>query len=609
MARVTSKTKAKANWERLKKETDIDSLGKEERKPKRIRRTAPKIDWEEQRKKYGPDAPGGSEWDAESIDKVIEETRWQPEGAHNNAVAENIAIRETEKAILGDDSADETPQKQTVNERYGYEGGGKLKLVTIKRAATWWAEKSRENPAIYGEFVYGYSAAPHHKEWLQMLLDPDHNRFLIVAPRESAKSTWMVILLAWSIGHFPLTSNFIGSVTLQQAQDRLQMVADLFQHNARHQLVFPDYVPDPKRGWRGNEINIRNRKMTYSSWVSMLSRFGSPKDATLFAAGSGSGSVIGRRFSGWGIIDDPHDEKNSATVIQRDKIFTWYQRTFVNCLQDSARSAVITTRWNEDDLAGRLMKIPSYKVVEVPAINYDGDIESSYWPEHWPLERLHAKREEIGDALFGALYMNDVYALSGDVFIIDWLRHDLPSPLPEFTDIVLSVDPALKKTTSADYTVAMTVGVDKHANYYVLDAKIGKWTPKEIAENVSFWADDIYTKYGIFPKVPLEAVAYQETLAYLISDVGVIPDNLVFPIKPNTDKVLRARIPAARTQAGRVFFDQSAPWIGQLQSQFCSFPKADHDDIVDAFTQAINFLDNGVQTKAKLHKVFIPGLN
>lgn len=558
---------------------------------------------------YGPDSPVGSNWDDAKNAEAADAMKWTPEGT--DRITENIVLPGIKK-IIGEPVEPlvvPDPSKIHGNEEKASEEF-KYRFVSIKKAADWWADKSRENPALYGEFVFGYEAAPHHKNWLSTLLDKNYDRFLIIAPRESAKSSWMVVLLAWSMGHFPLSTNFIGSVTAKQAEDRLRMVSDLYEYNPRHRLVFPELVPDNRRGWRLNEINIRSNSMPYNNWMSMVTRYGSPKDASLFAAGSGSGAVIGRRFSGWGIIDDPHDEDNSATEAQREKIFTWYQRTYINCLQAQARSCVITTRWNEDDLAGRLKKIPSYKVIEVPAISIVGDIETSYWPEHWPLSRLYAKRDEIGDALFGALYMNDVHALTGNVFIIDWLRKDLPDPLPEFTEMVISVDPALKKTAKADNTAIMLVGMDKRANYYVLDVWVDKWSPNEIVSNVEAIFNDATREFGFAPKVLVESVAYQETLATLMSEKGAVPDNLLFPIKPNTDKVLRARMPSARAQAGRVFIAQHKNWTGMLQSQFCSFTGEPHgkDDIVDAFTQAINFLDVGTSTQAKLHKVVIPGI-
>src|SRR5438094_3465443 len=74
--------------------------------------------------------------------------------------------------------------------------------------------------------------------------------------------------------------------------------------------------------------------------------------------------------------------------------------------------------------------------------------------------------------------------------------------------------------------------------------------------------------------------------------------NSSFPVVPITvvlDKVARARPLTAFWEAGRVFFpcDENGvpePWVGVFLTELYSFPKAPHDDQVDAFTQLLQYL-------------------
>jgi phage terminase large subunit-like protein len=50
----------------------------------------------------------------------------------------------------------------------------------------------------------------------------------------------------------------------------------------------------------------------------------------------------------------------------------------------------------------------------------------------------------------------------------------------------------------------------------------------------------------------------------------------------NKDKQTRARGIQARLRAGAVRFNKGAEWYGELEDEFVRFPKARHDDQVDA---------------------------
>jgi hypothetical protein len=43
-------------------------------------------------------------------------------------------------------------------------------------------------------------------------------------------------------------------------------------------------------------------------------------------------------------------------------------------------------------------------------------------------------------------------------------------------------------------------------------------------------------------------------------------------------------------EAGKVFLPKSAPWISDYIEEMACFPNGVHDDVVDATTQALNYL-------------------
>lgn len=509
-------------------------------------------------------------------------------------------------------------QHKTPEERYGLperKEGDPSYLISIKKATQWWIDKSREHPAMFMEFVMGYEAAKHHLKWFDIILNPDNDRVLIVAPRESAKSTVLTVLMGWSIGHYAYSSNFIGSVTAAQAEDRLAMISDMIRYNSRYQAVFPTVAPDDKRGWTKSYINVKNPKVPYPNWRSTVTRYGSPKDHTLFAAGAGSGQVIGRRFSNLSVTDDLENEDNTATPDQREKLWRWYNRTYVNCVMAKAKVVHVTTRWNTDDLSNKLMNTPRYVVCDMPAITFKGDNErESYWPEWWPLERLDEKKDEIGSAFFEAMYMNNPLALAGDIFRNEWLLKDVPDPLPAFKEIYLSVDFALKKTARADYTVFLTVAVDRADKFYVLELVRDKMDPRESVYALGVAFNETERRYGLYPKVLMENVAFQSVMQHLLNNntgddfSSIIPPAFQVMVYPHSDKVLRARMGAARFEAGDVFLRQHVSWTPIFKGELLGFDREKYDDCVDVWSQVANYHKVSGGTRARVHVARVAGM-
>lgn len=73
-----------------------------------------------------------------------------------------------------------------------------------------------------------------------------------------------------------------------------------------------------------------------------------------FAAGVGSG-ITGRRAD-FGLIDDPvKGQKDSDSLLVRDEAWNWYKSDFFSRLKPNAAQVIVQTRWNDDDLSGRIL--------------------------------------------------------------------------------------------------------------------------------------------------------------------------------------------------------------------------------------------------------------
>lgn len=429
----------------------------------------------------------------------------------------------------------------------------------------------------YGEYVFGYVAAAHHRELVREVLDAVYRREPIVClePRGAAKTTWInTILIAWLLAKFPDLRIGLVSNTDIQARDFSRAIKYTYESNERHREVFGDCVSPAK--WTDKE------------WLRRGSRWHGSKDVSLFAVGVG-GAIISKRFDVV-LADDILDEENTQTVDQQEAVATWWFKTLLPCLAPDATSVVVGTRWGVGDLYEHLMT-PAVdggsgwrSLVVAALVEDEAGVLHSYWPEYWSVERLLAMREAMGTAMFSCAYQNDITGLlAGNIFHGPFAHfHELPAG-HDYT-IRMGIDLASSIKERADFTARVTTAEDRcrrddclqRGAYFVLAA----YRDKRESRHAEF----IHDGWMAFPNIGLvrvEKVQFQSTLVQeVMEDYPMIP---IEGVAADTDKVTRARGVAARYEAHKVYHHASlrgTPFELELLS-FSNPPKG-HDDFVDA---------------------------
>lgn len=162
------------------------------------------------------------------------------------------------------------------------------------------------------------------------------------------------------------------------------------------------------------------------------------------AAGIG-GSLTGRGAH-IALIDDPvKDQQEADSEIVRKRTWDWYTSVLRTRLMPKGAQILIQTRWNEDDLAGRILNSPEAKrwhVITIPAIS-DG---KALWPEAYPLEELESIRS-LDQRKFSALYQQNPTPDDGTFFKREWFELFDPAKLA-----------ACHKYTTGDFAVTEGAG-------------------------------------------------------------------------------------------------------------------------------------------------------
>jgi len=419
----------------------------------------------------------------------------------------------------------------------------------------------------YGEYVFGYVPAAHHRamvaETLDAVLRRENEVYLL--PRGGAKTTWdNTIFCSWLVGKYPDIRIGMVSNTDTQSKDFSRAIKYTVESNEAHREVFPGSSPSPS-------------KWTDKEWLVKGSRWHGSKDVTMFSVGVG-GAIISKRFD-LILMDDILDEENTQSVDQRESVEVWFKKTLKPCLSPDGVVVAIGTRWGEEDLYEIFMRKLAdggmgWKSHVVSALTEDpvkGLV--SYWPEYWPVDRLLKEKDEMGAALFSCSYQNDISGLlEGNIFHGPFDHFDaLPEGRYTFR---MGVDLASSVRERADYTARVTTAEDRDTgDFWVLSAYRDK--------RESHHAEFVHDGWLAYPNIGLVIVESQQFQSTLIQEVmETYPKIPIEGKKADVDKTTRARAVAAKYEAHKVHHHSSLRGTA-YEVELLSFPKG-HDDFVDA---------------------------
>lgn len=293
------------------------------------------------------------------------------------------------------------------------------------------------------------------------------------------------------------------------------------------------------------------------------------------------------------LIDDPVKNREEAeSELIREKIWDAYGDDLYTRLEPGGAIVVVMTRWHMDDLVGRLLTqntddwhvlcLPGLAEANDPIGRAEGD---ALWPQRYPSERLHAIRATLGEYGFSALYAQRPIPAAGGLFKREKFNViDVPP-----SDIVRRVrawDLAMSDKTSADFTVGALFGVTSTQHVVVLDivrAQVDWDAVPDLIERVAL-AD------GHSVSVVMERAFIQARAVQKVIEKPNLHHHVIRGYQPDTDKLTRALPFAARVGEGMVSVLRRH-WTEAYIDELCSFPRAAHDDQVDASSIAYAGLD------------------
>lgn len=426
-----------------------------------------------------------------------------------------------------------------------------------------------------------YEVAKHHKILAAALEEVEKGtipRLIVTMPPRHGKTQQISKFFpAWFAGRDPYRSIIAATYNDDYAGDIGRDVRDLLR-SQRHKDVFPSFSL----------------------------KVGSQSSDRIKTHAGGQLSFVGRGTSTTGrgghllIADDLYkdaEEADSPTI--REKVWNWFVKVFLT-RQARLGCAVILvmTRWNEDDVVGRLTdphnpaynreEASKWRVLNLPAIAEQNDPMGrkpgeALWPERFPVEMLLAQKR-IDPRGFMALYQQRPSPEEGSYFRAAWIKtyvaRDRP-PLEEMRIYAASDHAIGTDKKKHDASVMVIAGVCPAKYLWLLDCYWDRRPPDQTVEAMldlcalwkpMFWyAENEAILKSIGPWIHKRKI--ERGIPVVVDSVSV-----------HKNKEAMAQSVAGLMQAGRVLFPSAAPWYQEARHELLHFPHGTNDDFVTAIS-------------------------
>ena len=310
------------------------------------------------------------------------------------------------------------------------------------------------------------------------------------------------------------------------------------------------------------------------------------------------------------VIDDPFknfEEAQSET--KREEVWNAWQANFRTRLQSGGSVIVIMTRWHEDDLVGRLLdadkqaiadgrRPEGWELVRMPLIaeepdEYKHPITGLPYedplgrtpgqvlsPGLFPAEEVYALRDMTLAGVWAGMYQQRPSAAEGGIYKRTWWQwYKARPPLQHFDLFLSSWDMTFKDTDGTDYVVGQLwgrIGADR----YLLD---------QVRERMDFVETErTFVRFArAHPYCRLHLIEDKANGPAIIARLKRKIPGLV-AVNPKGSKNARAMAAAGDAAGGNVYLPEAAAWAHEYVEEFANFPKGTHDDMVDAYSQAMD---------------------
>ena len=426
---------------------------------------------------------------------------------------------------------------------------------------------------IRDEQGYPLKQAKIHREMQKFISEND--RGVIMIPREHGKTTQMEGRIAYIIANDPNSRHKIVCSSETLAIERCKVVRSIIESEEFRRL-YPHIKP--KRGeWGEKRFSVE--------------RSGFSPEPTCRGFGVHSKDTGGRADYLW--LDDVDDAEVISSEAIRRRNYERVVNVWINLLTPSGRAYLFCTPWHRDDTSQRLSKVWAkleFKIRDMKPI----------WKERWSKEALQKRKQDIGSLAFARGFELKLIDEETRIFREDMIRY---ANIDKVDEVIISVDLAISQKDTAHYTGIVVLGIDFQMRQITLLAvRQGRWNFPQAVQTLSALCSAHLHRWGVPPQLVIESNAYQKALPdYLKSkrEFGY----KVIPVYSIQDKFTRWSKLSLYLETMNITFSRSlepCKTCKELVNQMLEAPVGEYDDLLDAFTQGVDYCVKRLQSRSKV---------
>lgn len=314
--------------------------------------------------------------------------------------------------------------------------------------------------------------------------------------------------------------------------------------------------------------------------------------------------------------DDPHNALEAQSDVMRESTLEWWDQAMSTRLNNpkTGTKVIVMQRLHEKDLSGHVLAKKGWEHLCLPAEyergrklsvttlgfkdprKEDGEL---LWPERFGRQEIESLKADLGQYGASGQLQQRPSPAEGGIVKRQWFKMlSADKDLPKIVYVLQSYDTAFTEKTNNDPTAAVTLGVfntDSGRAVIVLDCWKDHLGYPELRKRMY---DEYKTSYGDKNKgVDTVLIEEKGSGISLIQDLrrAGIPVHSYNPGR--ADKVTRVHAISPLIESGIVYLPESKrnpgstpTWLDPLINELLAFPNAEHDDMVDALTQALIYL-------------------
>lgn len=457
--------------------------------------------------------------------------------------------------------------------------------------------KARQSMSAFTQYTKrDYRMNWHHRllcEYLDRFVAGEIRNLMVFMPPRHGKSELVSRRLpAYLLGKNPKASLICSSYSADLASMMNRDVQRIIDTEE-----YADLFPETRLNSSNVRTSAHGQAVRNSDQFEIIEHGGFYKSA-------GVGGGITGMGANYAIIDDPiknQQDANSETV--RENIWGWYTSTLYTRLQHPRSVLVTLTRWHEDDLAGRLLRLAKedpdadqWVVLKLPArFEMDDRHErdprkegEALWESDFGDKTLRSIESSVGPVVWSALYQQRPSPAGGGFFYSHMFEYgDVPS---KFDYTFIMGDTAYHEKQENDFTVLVHFGVSSD-KLYITDVYRERIKAADIEKPAEAFIRK-YAKYG-FRGAYIEPKGHGIYLNQAFSRKGIMmpSENQIkdFFQDRKWNKTERASNVVPHLSNRKVIINKNINIKDHLLAEVVAFPKGVHDDFVDCLVDGVKF--------------------